>query len=549
MNTHDPVLEINGLKVNFQTEEGITRAVDDVSFSIGRNETFALVGESGSGKSVTALAIMRLVQQPAGRYAGGSIRLNGCELMNLSESRMRAIRGAQAAMIFQEPMSCLNPVFTIGNQIMESVLTHQRVSSAEARRITLDMLEQVHIPEPDVRFNSYPHQLSGGMKQRAMIAMALCCKPDLLIADEPTTALDVTVQAQILKLLKELQQQLSMAVLFITHDLGIVYEQADRVAVMQQGTLVELNTTAALFQSPQNPYTRLLLDAVPCREHRHDKSPVRTSPSTDIKLQVRNLTVRFPVSKGLFKRQRDWFKAVDDVGFDIPSGTTVALVGESGCGKTTIGKCLVQLLKPSTGSILFDNTSIYDSPRTLLKTMRKKIQIVFQDPYASLNPRMLIGDIVAEGMIAHGIGRSRRERSDRVAALLERVGLSPDYISRYPHEFSGGQRQRISIARALAVEPELIVCDEATSALDVSIQAQILELLQDLQRESNLTYLFITHNLGVVDYIADYVLVMYQGAIVERGPAVEVFNQPAHPYTRQLLAAVPHIHFDRAARN
>jgi peptide/nickel transport system ATP-binding protein len=400
------------------------------------------------------------------------------------------------------------------------------------------------MPEPILRFNSYPHQLSGGMKQRAMIAMALCCNPELLIADEPTTALDVTVQAQILTLLKELQLQRNMAILFITHDLGIVFEQADRVAVMQNGTLVETNITSELFKAPQHSYTRLLLDAVPSRKHRQVKPEAGSASDADLKLQVRNLTVQFPVRKSFFKRQREWFKAVDSVDFDIPSGTTVALVGESGCGKTTIGKCLVQLLKPDSGSILFDNTSIYDSPRTLLKTMRKKIQIVFQDPYASLNPRMLIGDIIAEGMLAHGIGRNRRERFDMVAALLERVGLSPDYRTRYPHEFSGGQRQRISIARALAVQPELIVCDEATSALDVSIQAQILELLQELQRESSLTYLFITHNLGVVDYIADYVLVMYRGAIVERGPTMDVFNNPAHPYTRRLLAAVPQVRLD-----
>ena len=541
MNTHTPILEVDGLKVHFQTAEGVTRAVDDVSFSISRGETFALVGESGSGKSVTALAIMRLVQQPAGIYAGGSIRLNGCELLSLPENRMRAIRGSQAAMIFQEPMSCLNPVYTIGNQIMESVRTHQRVSRSEARRIAIDMLDQVHIPEPAVRFNSYPHQLSGGMKQRAMIAMALCCNPDLLIADEPTTALDVTVQAQILELLKELQQQRTMAVLFITHDLGIVYEQADRVAVMQKGVLVEKSATRELFKAPRHPYTRLLLDAVPCRAHRGNESCVGAAQPVDMKLQVRNLTVQFPSRKSFFKNKREWFRAVDGVDFDIPSGTTVALVGESGCGKTTIGKCLVQLLKPTCGSIKYDNVSIYDSPRTMLKTMRKKIQIIFQDPYASLNPRMLIGEIIAEGMLTHGIGRSRRERLDMVAGLLERVGLSPGYITRYPHEFSGGQRQRISIARALAVEPELIVCDEATSALDVSIQQQILELLQQLQRESSLTYLFITHNLGVVDYMADYVLVMHQGIIVERGPALEVFSNPTHPYTRRLLAAVPQV--------
>jgi peptide/nickel transport system ATP-binding protein len=451
------------------------------------------------------------------------------------------VRGAQAAMIFQEPMSCLNPVFTIGNQIMESVRTHQRVNRARARRIAIEMLDQVHIPEPARRFDSYPHQLSGGMKQRAMIAMALCCNPDLLIADEPTTALDVTVQAQILALLKELQQQRTMAVLFITHDLGIVYEQASRVAVMQQGAIVESGTVRELFKAPQHPYTRLLLDAVPCREHRRIAPAASATASSDLKLQVRNLTVQFPVKKGFFSRGREWFRAVDNVDFDVPAGKTVALVGESGCGKTTIGKCLVQLLKPAAGTIVFDRTSIYDSPRTQLKAMRKKIQIVFQDPFASLNPRMFIGEIISEGMLTHGIGRSRRERLDMAASLLERVGLSPGYITRYPHEFSGGQRQRICIARALAVQPELIVCDEATSALDVSIQAQILELLLDLQRESGLTYLFITHNLGLVDYMADYVLVMYQGAIVERGPTAQVFSSPAHSYTRSLLKAVPQI--------
>ncbi len=544
MTPNAPVLEINGLKVSFQTSEGIVAAVDDVSFSIGRGETFALVGESGSGKSVTALAIMRLVQQPAGKYAGGSVRLNGRELFELPESGMRAVRGAQAAMIFQEPMSCLNPVFTIGNQIMESVRTHQRVSRARARRIAIDMLDQVHIPEPAQRFNSYPHQLSGGMKQRAMIAMALCCNPDLLIADEPTTALDVTVQAQILALLRELQQQRTMAILFITHDLGIVFEQADRVAVMQKGRIVETNSVTGLFKSPRHPYTRLLLEAVPCRAHRHPGSETPVSAGADVKLRVRNLCVRFPVRHGFFSRKKEWFSAVDGVDFDIPAGKTVALVGESGCGKTTIGKCLVQLLKPAAGSIMFDNISIYDSPGTQLKTMRKKIQIVFQDPYASLNPRMLIGDIVAEGMLTHGIGRTRKERLEMTAGLLERVGLSPECISRYPHEFSGGQRQRVCIARALAVQPELIVCDEATSALDVSIQAQILELLQHLQRESNLTYLFITHNLGVVDYLADYVLVMHGGKIVERGYTAQVFSNPAHPYTRSLLEAVPQIRFD-----
>jgi peptide/nickel transport system ATP-binding protein len=541
MKNKNTILEVCGLKTYFRTSDDLTKAVDDVSFHIDRGETFALVGESGSGKSVTALSIMRLVHQPAGQYAGGSIILNGKDILQIPESMMRRKRGSDVSMIFQEPMTSLNPVFTIGNQITEAILTHQRVNSKKARCIAIEMLEQVHIPDPERRFSAYPHELSGGMKQRVMIAMALCCRPDLLIADEPTTALDVTVQAQILALIKELQQKLNMAILFITHDLGIVYEQADRVAVMKKGKIVETSTTHKIFRNPQHPYTSMLLDSLPQRKPVTGSTNRDFANLSDARIKVENLKVLFPIKKGFFKRTKSWVRAVDGVDFFIPKGKTIALVGESGCGKTTIGKSLVQLLSPTDGTICFDNSCISNLSRSELKGMRKKIQIVFQDPYSSLNPRMIVGDIINEALKTHRIGSNAGERDNLAKELLQRVGIEPEQVKRYPHEFSGGQRQRICIARALAVEPDVIVFDEATSALDVSIQARILELLCRLQEESNLTYLFITHNLGVVEYLADYVLVMYKGRIVERGSTAEIFDNPQHPYTQTLLAAVPQI--------
>jgi len=541
MQKHDTVLDVKHLKVFFHTRDGTTSAVDDISFYIKRNETFALVGESGSGKSVTALSIMRLVQQPAGRYAGGQVLLNGTDIFHFNEKKMRKIRGSRVAMIFQEPMTSLNPVFTVGNQITEAVLMHQQVSRKEAADIAVDMLDQVHIPSPQKRFSAYPHELSGGMKQRVMIAMALCCNPDLLIADEPTTALDVTVQAQILDLINELQRKRSMAILFITHDLGIVYNNANRVAVMRKGKIVETAETGSVFANPRHPYTRLLLDSVPRPRRAAQTTHDLSSRAPSRRLSIENLKVYFPIRTGLLKRATGFVKAVDDVIFDIPEGKTVALVGESGCGKTTIGKSLVQLLQPTGGHIFIDNSRMESLSPRQLKAMRKKVQIVFQDPYSSLNPRMLISEILTEGMKTHNICRNSTERFNRAKDLLHRVGLESAHISKYPHEFSGGQRQRICIARALSVDPEIIICDEATSSLDVSIQAQILKLLKKLQNESNISYLFITHNLGVVEYFADYVLVMYKGKIVERGSTSEIFDDPKHTYTKTLLAAVPHI--------
>ena len=622
-----PLLRVDNLKTYFRTAEasdsrnsgtsGLARAVDGVSFEIQHNEIFAIVGESGCGKSVTALSISQLVPQPAGFIAGGEIHYKGREITRLPEVEKRKIRGNEIAMIFQEPMTSLNPVFTVGNQILEAIQQHQKIGGDAAKNAAIEMLDLVGIPEPARRFDEYPHQLSGGMRQRVMIAIALSCRPGLLIADEPTTALDVTIQAQILDLIKSLQREFGMAVLLITHDLGVVSEMADRVAVMYAGKIVETSDWNTLYHNPRHPYTTKLLDSLPSRQKRGDalqtiqgrvpqatrypdgcrfadrcpqvmdgcdivlpplieidakhhtachlynpdfnrtdqmaegatSIPTTTVPSPipepDITgepfIQVDSLRVHFPIVKGILKRTVGHVYAVDGVSLTIPKGKTLALVGESGCGKTTLGKAVLRLGVPIQGEVRYDDVDLAGLSRSELHPYRRKLQIIFQDPYSSLNPRAMIGQTIQEGMITHGIGENRSEREDRVRELMQRVGLSPDMVNRYPHEFSGGQRQRIGIARCLAVEPEFIVCDEATSALDVSVQAQILNLLKELQDDLDLTYLFITHNLSVVEYLADEVAVMYLGRIVERGTTEEIFDGPKHPYTRALLSAVPKI--------
>ena len=541
---NSPLLKVVNLKTSFGRDEQTEFAVDDVSFSINRGETFALLGESGSGKSITALSIMRLLPAAA-RINQGNIFLDDEDLLALPEFAMRDIRGRRVAMIFQEPQTSLNPVLTVGQQIGETLKRHKNLRGVEQRRRSIELLESVGIPEAKRRINEYPHQFSGGMKQRIMIAIALAGEPDLLIADEPTTALDVTIQAQVLDLLRQLQKDTGMAILFITHDLAVASEMADDVAVMRYGKIVEQNSRESFYANPVHPYSRELFDALPSRSKREAEvqSVQTTTDSEDSHtlLKVRDLKVYFPIKKGLLKKTVGFVRAVDGVSIDIYSGQTFAMVGESGSGKTTFGKGILQLLHASDGSVVFEGQELTQLKGKALRQKRSDIQIVFQDPYSSMNPRMMIADVIAEGMIAQGIGGSKQQRLKRVDELLEQVGLEPSHKSRYPHEFSGGQRQRICIARALAVEPKLIVCDEPTSALDVSVQAQILELLKDLQKNMGLGYLFITHNISVVEYLAHYVAVMYQGRIVEQGTVDEVLTNPQDPYTQKLLAAVPRL--------
>ena len=539
-----PLLDVVNLKTSFGEGDSAEAAVDNISFSINKGETFALLGESGSGKSITALSIMRLLPAAA-RINQGNIFLDGKDLLALPEYAMRDIRGRRIAMIFQEPQTSLNPVLNVGQQIGETLKRHKNLRGVEQRRRSIELLESVGIPEAERRISEYPHQFSGGMKQRIMIAIALAGEPDLLIADEPTTALDVTIQAQVLDLLRELQKDTGMGILFITHDLAVASEMADDVAVMRYGKIVEQNSRDAFYANPVHPYSRELFDALPSRSKRDaEVESVQTTMDSDDRhtlLKVRDLKVHFPIKKGLLKKTVGFVRAVDGVSIDIYSGQTFAMVGESGSGKTTFGKGILQLLHASDGSVVFDGQELTELKGKALRQKRSDIQIVFQDPYSSMNPRMMIADVIAEGMIAQGIGGSKQQRLKRVDELLEQVGLEPRHKSRYPHEFSGGQRQRICIARALAVEPKLIVCDEPTSALDVSVQAQILELLKDLQKNMGLGYLFITHNISVVEYLAHYVAVMYQGRIVEQGTVDEVLTNPQDPYTQKLLAAVPRV--------
>jgi len=533
-----PLLTIENLTVTFNHRQ---KVVDGISFAVYPGETFALVGESGSGKSITALSVLRLLPNNAALNAD-AIMLNGDNLLHHSEAELCTIRGRRIGLIFQDPMSSLNPVMTIGRQIAEVITLHFSLPQQDVKQRVLELLRQVEMPDPERRINDYPHQLSGGQRQRVMIAIALAAKPDLLIADEPTTALDVTIQAQILALLKNLQQQTGMALWLISHDLALVSTIADRVAVMQQGKLVETGPTADFFRHPKHPYTRQLLNALPSMQSCLTRQPQEKPPL----LKVTDFSCYYPIRKGLFKRVVDYVRAVDGVSFEIQQGKTLALVGESGCGKTTLGKSLLNLIPPSGGQVTINGIELTQLSGEALRQQRAVLQIVFQDPFSAMNPRMLVGDIIAEGIDALHPDVSAAARQTRVGQLLQQVGLPEDSALRYPHEFSGGQRQRICIARALAVEPKLIVCDEPTSALDVSVQAQIIQLLKTLQQEQGVSYLFITHNLGVVAEIADDVAVMYKGKIIEQGSVVQVLTQPKHDYTKQLLAAAPELALEQA---
>ena len=546
MNT---LLHIDNLSTDIQLSDRIIPAVKRVSLQVHQGETVALVGESGSGKSITALSIARLLPD-AGRVTSGQVLLHNENLLAKSERAMRSIRGNRIAMIFQEPMTSLNPVVKIGQQIIESILLHERLSKTQAKQRCLSLLDAVGLPEPARNMAEYPHQLSGGMRQRVMIAIALATNPELLIADEPTTALDVTIQAQVLALLKSLQEQRNMGMIFITHDLGVVQQIADRVIVMRHGEIVENALSADFFKAPQHAYSQQLLNALPSMEKRGLKLSDHTQSvdqqnsaefSQQAILKVDHLVVHFPIKAGVLKTTVGHVKAVNGVSFELNPGRTLALVGESGCGKTTVGKSILQLLSVTAGAIEFSGDNLLALKGEQLLNKRRDLQIIFQDPYSSLNPRMLIGDIIEEGMIALGADSLASERSAEIDELLHQVGLPEDARNRYPHEFSGGQRQRICIARALAVKPKVIICDEPTSALDVSVQAQVLNLLKDLQNKLGMSYLFITHDMAVVSYLADDVAVMNEGVIVEQGSVQEVLTQPKHAYTKRLLSAVPHV--------
>ncbi|WP_192033425.1 dipeptide ABC transporter ATP-binding protein [Pantoea agglomerans] len=555
----EQVLAVRDLNVRFQHETTVTDAVRHLSLDLFRGETLALVGESGSGKSVTSLALMRLIEQAGGRVSGEVLlrRRNGdvLDLMRASKGQMRRVRGADMAMIFQEPMTSLNPVFSVGEQIAESIRLHQGLSHAGALAEARRMLDLVRIPDAQNVLSRFPHQLSGGMRQRVMIAMALCCKPALLIADEPTTALDVTIQAQILQLIRVLQKEMQMGVIFITHDMGVVAEMADRVQVMYRGEVVENAPVAELFSAPQQPYTQALLAAVPKLGSMQGqplpaKFPLLHSDAVDDVpqdtvrrlqppiLQVRDLVTRFDIRGGLLNRVKSRVHAVEKVSFDLYAGETLALVGESGCGKSTTGRSLLKLVASQGGTLTFDGQRIDHLSGAALAHLRRDIQFIFQDPYASLDPRLTVGFSIMEPLLVHK-AMPRREAEQRVAWLLNKVGLLPEHAQRYPHEFSGGQRQRICIARALALNPKVVIADESVSALDVSIQAQIINLMLDLQREFGIAFLFISHDMAVVERISHRVAVMYLGQIVEMGPRQAVFEQPQHPYTRKLMAAVP----------
>lgn len=559
------VVEVKNLSIDFRTDDGLIHAVKDISFSIPRGKTVGLVGESGSGKSVTSLAVMGLLPSPPAQIKSGQIFLEGEDLLKAPESRLRDLRGNRMSMIFQEPMTSLNPVFTIGDQVCETLIRHQGLSKKEARERAIDLLNQVGIPKPEERIDMYPHNLSGGQRQRVMIAMAIACNPSLLIADEPTTALDVTIQKQILDLLLDLQKKYNMSLLFITHDLGVVADIADEVLVMYRGDIVERGTTKELFENPKHPYTKGLLACRPSLDKAPHRLPVladfmepdgteKTARPTSVDVssskkpmesgdrvlvELKDLRTYYPAQKGFFGGVKSWTHAVDGVNLKVRKGRTLGLVGESGCGKTTLGRTILRLVEPTDGAILYDGKDITGYSKSQMRDMCRKMQIVFQDPYASLNPRMTVGSMLMEPLEIHGIGDTKAKRLARVQELMHVVGLAPEMVNRYPHEFSGGQRQRIGIARALAVEPEFIVCDESVSALDVSIQAQILNLLLDLQDKFNLTYIFISHDLAVVKFIADEVAVMYNGKVVEMNDALGIYENPQHDYTKKLLSAIP----------
>ncbi|KNE23623.1 ABC transporter ATP-binding protein [Achromobacter spanius] len=556
-----PLLAVRGLEVDIAGEAGMTHAVKRLELAISRRETFALVGESGCGKSITALALLRLLPD-AGRIVGGQIDLDGQDLNKLPESAMRGVRGGRIGIIFQEPSTSLNPVMRVGDQIIETLTAHTPLRGAAARARAIDWLRRVGIPEPERRVDDYPFQFSGGQKQRVMIAIALAAEPLLLIADEPTTALDVTVQAQVLDLLADIQREMGMAVLLITHDLAVVKNVAHHVALMRGGEIVESASADEFFRAPKHPYARQLFEAIPtfgkrgapltaqAREAIAQDGGKRATPRAalgagGLVLDVQDLKVHYPVRKGPLRRTVSWVKAVDGVTFTLRAGETLALLGESGCGKTTTGKALLRLIDGAriSGRAVLQGKDLLAADRRTLRDLRQDIQIVFQDPYASLDPRMRVGDILDEGLASLRRGMSQQARAAHAAQLIERVGLPANTLTRYPHEFSGGQRQRIAIARALAVEPKVLICDEPTSALDVSVQAQILDLLRELQSELGIAYLFITHNFGVVEYLADRIAVMDGGRIVELGDADTVLHAPRQELTRRLLAAVPRLEF------
>ena len=527
------VLRVQGLTVSVRSEAGDSPLVQDLSFSLRRGETLAIAGESGSGKSITSLAIMGLLPPPAVRVTGGSVHLGATELTSLPEAQMRSLRGARIAMIFQEPMTSLNPVLTVGAQLTEAIRAHTSASRAEARVQALAALQAVRLSQPERRLQQYPHELSGGMRQRVMIAMALSLRPEVLIADEPTTALDVTVQREVLDLLRDLQRDLGTAIILITHDMGVVAEMADRVIVMKSGRAVEEATTAQIFSAPREVYTQDLLAAVP----RMGAGKPRDAVGSDVIATLRDVVVRFPLKGGMLGRTTAQVHAVEQVSFDIRRGETFALVGESGCGKSTIAKAMVGLV-PHLGRIEIGSQALEGLDRAGTKALRRRVQMVFQDPMAALDPRMTVGNLIAEPLLIHGIGSPAEQRA-QAADLMARVGLTAEQLDRYPHEFSGGQRQRICIARALALQPDLIIADESVSALDVSVQARVLDLLQALQREFGIAFLFISHDMAVVENISDRVAVMYLGQIVEMGSRAQVFGNPQHAYTRRLIEAVP----------
>jgi peptide/nickel transport system ATP-binding protein len=529
----DPVLTVEGLCVSVNTDTGLQPLVRDLSFTLRRGETLAIAGESGSGKSITALAVMGLLPPPAVRVTGGAVRLGATDLTRLPEARMRGLRGDRIAMIFQEPMTSLNPVLTVGTQLVEAIHAHAPVARSEARRRAVAALRSVRLSQPEERMAQYPHELSGGMRQRVMIAMALALRPEVLIADEPTTALDVTVQREVLDLLRDLQRDLGTAIILITHDMGVVAEMADRVIVMRNGEAVEEGATHDIFARPRQPYTRELLAAVPRLGAGLGRAEVAGEPVA----RLEDVTVRFPLRGGLLGRVTRQVHAVEHVSFDIRRGETFALVGESGCGKSTIARAMVGLV-PHQGRIEVAGRALRDLDPTGRKALCRSVQIVFQDPMAALDPRMKVGDLIAEPLVIHRIGTAD-ERRARTRDLMERVGLSAGQMDRYPHEFSGGQRQRICIARALALNPDLIIADESVSALDVSVQARVLELLKALQKEIGIAFLFISHDMAVVENISDRVAVMYLGQIVEMGSCGQIFGNPQHPYTRRLIEAVP----------
>ncbi|HLN54327.1 MAG TPA: ABC transporter ATP-binding protein [Lentimicrobium sp.] len=569
---HEAQLQVNNLAISFKDEEGWVKAVDGISFSLKKGETLGIVGESGSGKSVSSLSVLRLLPEKTSRIDSGEIIYSAetgpVDLLRLSAEEIRKVRGKKIAMIFQEPMTSLNPVMRCGKQITESVMLHLKYNKKQAKEHTLKLFRDVLLPNPEFAFNAYPHELSGGQKQRVMIAMAISCSPEILIADEPTTALDVTVQKSILALLKDLQQRLNLSLIFISHDLGVIAQIADHVLVMNKGRIVEQGLTADIFNNPEQPYTKGLIACRPSMKVRLKKLPTvadftdgekttvskvvfeaekseerknRHSRLYDSKpiLKVQGLSVHYPLPKSWLKKQREYFRAVENVSFDVFKGETLGLVGESGCGKTTLGRAILRLVEPTAGNVLFEERDVTSLNHDNLRKMRRRMQIVFQDPYSSLNPRLTAGQAILEPMIAHNLLKTDTERKNKVYELLEKVDLKPSHFNRYPHQFSGGQRQRICIARALVLQPSLLICDESVSALDVSVQAQVLNLLNDLKKEFGFTYIFISHDLSVVRYMSDRMLVMRKGKIIEEGDADIIYTAPQNEYTKQLIEAIP----------